>query len=207
MKIVIFGATGTLGRHLVDKALVEGHEVTAFARKPLELGRTHRSLTPLAGDVCDPKAVDQAVAGQDAVIVALGAGRKGHVRSAGTAHVVDAMQRHAVQRLVCLSTLGAGDSAQHLTFFWKHIMFGWLLKDAYEDHQAQEDTVRRSALSWTIVRPGAFTDGPETGEYRHGFPSTEKNLKLKISRADVADFMVRQLTDDTYLRQAPGLSY
>ena len=86
-------------------------------------------------------------------------------------------------------------------------MFGLLLREVYADHEAQDAFVRQSALDWTIVRPGAFTDGPATGAYRHGFPPTEANLKLKISRADVADFMLRQLTDDNYLRRAPGLSY
>jgi len=117
------------------------------------------------------------------------------------------MQRRGLRRLVCLSTLGAGDSRALLNFFWKRIMFGLLLREAYADHEAQEAIVKRSGLDWIIVRPGAFTDGPATGAYKHGFPPTEKNLKLKISRADVADFMLRQLTDDTYLRQSPGLSY
>ena len=86
-------------------------------------------------------------------------------------------------------------------------MFGLLLRDAYADHQAQETLVQESGLDWTIVRPGAYTDGPATGAYRHGFPPTEHGLKLKISRADVADFLLRQLTDPGYLHQAPSLSY
>ena len=117
------------------------------------------------------------------------------------------MERRGIRRLMCLSTLGAGDSRALLNFFWKRIMFGLLLREAYADHEAQEALIIQSGLDWTIVRPGAFTDGPATGVFRHGFPSTEKNLKLKISRADVANFMLRQLTGDTYLRQSPGLSY
>ena len=140
------------------------------------------------------------------MLIALGSGRKGTVRSGGTKHVVDAMERRGVRRLVCQTTLGAGDSRAVLNFFWKRIMFGLLLREAYADHEAQEAFVKQSKLDWTIVRPGAFTDGPATGAYKHGFPSTEKNLKLKISRADVANFMLRQLTNDTYLRHAPGLS-
>ncbi len=207
MKVAIIGATGTLGRHLVDKALAEGHDVTAFARKALELGRTHRCLTPLAGDALDPKAVEQAVAGQDAVIVALGAGRKGNIRAPGTQNVIEAMRRHNVQRLISLSSLGVGDSQAHLTLFWKYVMFGLILRPAMADHEAQEAAIRQSKVDWTIVRPGSFTDGPETGTYKHGFPSTERNLQLKISRADIAHFMVGQLTADAYLRKSPGLSY
>ncbi|NNG03840.1 MAG: SDR family oxidoreductase [Inquilinus sp.] len=207
MKLIIFGATGTVGRLAVEKALAEGHRVTAFARRPAALESDHPNLTRLAGDVLDPDAVDRAVQGQDAAIVALGAGRKGTVRAVGTRHVVEAMERHGVRRLVCQSTLGAGDSRAALNFFWKYIMFGLLLRDAYADHQAQEAVVRQSALDWIIVRPAAFTDGPATGTYKHGFAPTEKALALKIARADVADFLLRQLTDDTYLRQTPGLSY
>jgi putative NADH-flavin reductase len=84
---------------------------------------------------------------------------------------------------------------------------GLLLKEAYADHQVQEEYVKKSRLDWTIVRPGAFTDGPLTGTYRYGFPATDKTTKLKISRADVADFMLRQLSEAAYVRKTPGLSY
>ncbi len=207
MKLAIFGATGTLGRHIVDKALEDGHDVTAVARRPFALERTHRRLIPLAGDAADMKTVDAAVAGQEAVLFAVGAGRKGHIRSAGTRHVIEAMRRQGVQRLVCLSSLGIGDSHAHLTLFWRYVMFGWLLKEAMADHEAQEAAVRGSGLDWTLVRPASFTDGAATGLYRHGFSPSEKGLTLKISRRDVADFMIRQLTDQTYLHRAAGLSY
>lgn len=207
MKLIVFGATGTVGRHVVDQALAQGHQVTAFARAPGALDSTDPKLTRAAGDVLDREAVADAVRGHDAAMVALGAGRQGTVRSVGTRNVIEAMARDGPRRLVCLSTLGAGDSRAALNFFWKRIMFGVLLRNAYADHQAQEAAVRESGLDWTIVRPGAYTDGPATGAYKHGFPPTERNLKLKISRADVADFLLRQLTDTAYLRQAPGLSY
>ena len=207
MKLIIFGATGTIGRHLVDQALSQGHQVTAFARKPLALKLDHQDLTGQAGDVLDRAAVADALEGHDAVLIALGSGRKGRVRSVGTKHVIDAMARHGVRRLVCQTTLGAGDSRALLNFFWKRIMFGLLLRNVYADHEAQEAFVKQSELDWIIVRPGAFTDGPATGAYKHGFPPREKNLKLKVSRADVASFMLWQLTDDSYLRQSPGLSY
>jgi len=97
--------------------------------------------------------------------------------------------------------------ARSLNVFWKIIMFGFLLRRAYADHVSQEDCVKQSQLDWTIVRPAAFTDGDRTGKYRHGFSGTDKALKLKISRADVADFMLKQLTDRTYLYKTPGLSY
>lgn len=207
MKLIIFGATGTIGRHLVERALSQGHQVTAFARQPQALESDNRNLSHYAGDVLDRDAVADAVDGHHAVVIALGAGRKGKVRSVGTKHIVDAMARHGVRRLTCLSTLGVGDSRPLLNFFWKRIMFGLFLREAYADHHAQEACIKQSSLEWVIVRPGAFTDGPATCAYTHGFPPTDKSLKLKISRADVANFMLTQLSDDGYLRQSPVLSY
>jgi len=207
MRLIVFGATGTLGLQVVGQALAQGHRVTAFSRHPENLAIDSPDLTPVSGDVLDRSAVEAAVKGHDAVIVALGAGHKGGIRAAGTQNVIDGMKGQGISRLICLSTMGAGDSRPLLNFFWKRIMFGLLLRAAYADHQAQENAVRDSGLDWTLVRPAAFTDGPVTGVYRHGFANTVKDLALKISRADVADFMLRQLTDSAYLRQAPGLSY
>jgi uncharacterized protein YbjT (DUF2867 family) len=207
MKVIIFGATGSIGRHLVEQALDAGHSVTAFGRNPSALTRDHPELVRRAGDVLDPVAVSDAVAGHDAVLIALGAGRKGGVRAAGSRNIIAGMAHHGLRRLVCASTLGAGDSYPALNFFWKRIMFGLLLREAFADHQAQETAIRRSDLDWVIVRPGAYTDGPATGAYKSGFPPAERSLALKISRADVARFMLQQLTGSTWLRQAPGLSY
>ncbi len=207
MNVIIIGATGTVGRCLVEQALAENHHVTAFARRPSALALSHANLTLKAGDALDRETVMDAVRGHDAVIVALGAGLKGTVRSTGTKHVIEAMKRHGVRRLVCHSTLGAGDSRGNLNFYWRRVMFGFLLRAAYADHQAQEALVKQSGLDWVIVRPAALTDGPATGAYKHGFPPTERKLTLKISRADVAGFILRQLTGDAYLGQTPGLSY
>jgi putative NADH-flavin reductase len=207
MKVVIFGATGSVGRLMVAQALEEGHTVTAFARDPAKLSITHPNLRVIQGDAMDPAAVEQAVRGQDAVVCALGAGAKGTIRSEGTRNIVAAMERAGVRRLVCQSSLGVGDSRENLNFFWKYVMFGMLLREAYADHVAQESQVMRSALDWTIVRPGAFTDGPRTGRYRHGFAADDKAITFKVSRADVAEFMLKQLTDRSYLRKTPALSY
>ncbi|MFI5714542.1 NAD(P)-dependent oxidoreductase [Nocardia sp. NPDC051750] len=206
MRIAVFGATGTVGRHVVDQALERGYEVTALTRDAARITRAHERLHIVAGDVLDPGAVERAVTGQDAVVVVLGNGRKGVVRAEGTRTVIEAMNRAGVKRLVCQSTLGAGDSRGNLNFVWKYIMFGLLLRPAYADHQQQESYVRASDLDWTIVRPSAFTDGPRTGTYRHGFGPTETGLDLKIARADIAEFLLNQVTDRTYVHRAPGLS-
>lgn len=207
MKLIVFGATGSVGRQLVKQALAQGHHVTAFARSPAALALEHPNLTLRAGDVLNQEAVTSALVNHDAVLIALGAGRKGTVRSVGTQHVVHAMQQSGIRRLVCMSTLGAGDSRALLNFFWKRIMFGFLLKHAYADHEAQEGIVRDSNLDWTVVRPGAFTKGPRTGAYKHGFLDAQEKIESKISRADVASFMLGQLNDLTYLHKTPALSY
>ena len=155
----------------------------------------------------DSLSVEKAVRGQDVVLCSLGAGTKGTIRSEGTKNIIRAMEKVGVPRLICQSTLGVGDSRGNLNFFWKYIMFGGLLRQAYADHVSQEEYVRQSHLDWMIVRPGAFTDGSRTGEYRHGFPGIDKTTKLKISRADVADFMLKLLADNKYLHKTPGLSY
>ena len=191
MELIIFGSTGSIGRQLVKQALEQGHMVAAFARDPMRVDIKHANLRVAQGDVMDPASLERAIQGQEAVLCSLGAGRKGRVRSEGTRNIISAMEKVGVRRFICQSTLGAGDSRGNLNVFWKYIMFGLLLRPMYADHMRQEDYVRQSRLDWTIVRPGAFTDGERTGKYQHGFPSADKTTKLKLSRADVADFTVK----------------
>jgi len=207
MKLLVFGATGRIGKQVVKQAIDQGHSVTAFVRDHSKPDKIADTLSFVEGDVFDPKSVENAVRGQDAVIVALGDGRKGKVRAAGTRNIVNAMEKEGVTRLICQSTLGAGESAGNLNFFWKRIMFGIFLKAAMADHEKQEEIVRNSDLDWTIVRPGAFTGDELTRKYRHGFSPDDRNISLKISLADVADFLLKQLTDSTYMNKAAGLSY
>lgn len=209
MKLVIFGSTGTVGRQVVEQALNQGHWVTAFARNPNRLDIRHPHLNRVQGDVMDFQIVKQAIHGQEAVVCVLGSGKKltGTVRSEGTRQIIRAMEATGVRRLICQSTLGAGDSWGSLNFYWKYIMFGLILRNVFADHEKQEDYVRQSHLDWTIVRPGAFLDGELTGNYRHGFSGTDKSSQLKISRADIADFILKQLVDNTYLHKTPSLSY
>lgn len=207
MNLTLFGATGSVGRHLVQQALENGHQVCAFGRNSTRLELGHKSLCFINGDVTHYDEVDAAVKGADAVLCTLGAGRKGLLRTAGTRNIVLAMQTHRVRRLVCQTTLGAGESRGNLDFFWKYLMFGILLRSAMADHETQEAVVRASDLDWTIVRPGAFTNGPKTGKYREDFKSDDRSLALKISRADLAAFMLRQLNDRKYAGRSVGVSY
>lgn len=209
MKLVIFGATGTVGCKVVTQALEEGHQVTAFSRHPEKLNLRQENLQLFAGDVMDVATVEEAIQGQDAVVCVLGSGKKlsGNVRSEGTRNIIQAMEKTGVRRLICQSTLGAGDSWSNLDFYWKYVMFGFLLRKVFADHLLQERLVEQSQLDWTIVRPSAFIDGDRTGKYRHGFAGDEKITNLTISRADVADFIVQQLTNTLYIGKTPGLSY
>lgn len=207
-KLLVFGATGSIGRELVKQALASEYEVTAFVRNPAKMEIAHSRFNVVQGDVLTPQAVEDAMINQDAILIALGAGKRitGRVRSEGTRIIIQAMQKAGKKRLICQTTLGVGDSRANLNFYWKRIMFGGLLRQVYLDHVLQEKIVKESDLDWTIVRPGSFTDGPRTGQYQHGFAANKKTT-LKISRADVADFMLKQLTDHTYLHATPGLAY
>jgi putative NADH-flavin reductase len=206
MKLIIFGSTGSVGRQLVELALAEGHAVTAFARDPAKLNIKHANLKIVQGDVLDFASVEKAVQGQDAVLSAIGAGAQGTIRSEGTRHIVRAMESAGIRRFISLSTLGIGDTWKMLPLKYK-VLFSTLLRKAFADHEAQEDCIKKSQLEWTIVRPGEYIAGGRTGKYRHGFPPTGEKFKAQISHADVADFMLKQVTDRTYLGQTPSLSY
>ena len=209
-KIIIFGSTGTIGKHLIEQSLDKGHQVSAFCRNKENLHEfIHPNLKTIEGDVFNLTHVNAAVKRKDVVIVTLGSGknRKSVVRSEGTKNIISAMKTNNVNRLICQSTLGAGESNDNLNFFWKHIMFGWFLRQVFLDHELQESYVKNSNLDWTIIRPAAFTDGEKTENYLHGFAPRDKSIKLKISRADVADFILKQIANQSYLHQAPGLSY
>lgn len=207
MKLVVFGSTGSIGREFVEKAIEDGHTVTAFTRNPAKIESPHANLQIVQGDVMDLVSVEKAVPNQDTVICLLGAGNKGSVRSEGTRNIILAMEKEGVRRLICLSTIGVGDSWNNINFFWKYIVFGMIGRKAYADHVNQEKFIKESNIDWTIVRSGAFTDGDRTDNYRHGFPTTDRSIKMKISRPDVVRFMLNQLVDDMYIHQAPGISY
>ena len=209
MKLLIFGSTGGTGRELLKQALEQGHNVIAYARSPAKIADIkHASLQVVCGDVLDLAVVERALAGQEAVLSAIGAGaQRTTLRADGTRNIVEAMEKTGVQRLVCQSSLGVGDSRANLPIFTKYIIVSVFLRHAFADHERQEAIVKQSSLAWTIVRPPHLTNGPRTGAYRHGFPTTDKRINGRISRADVADFMIKQLTDDTYLYQTPGVSY
>ena len=208
MNVIVFGATGTVGRLTVANLLEEGHAVTAFARGAGRLDLNHPKLSRQAGDALDYQDVAAAVVGHDAVVVVLGAGakRSSRIRSQGTLNVIRAMQAHGVRRLIVQSTLGARESWDTLNFWWKRVMFGALIAPVFRDHELQEQLVEASGLDWTIVRPGAFTDAPTVRPVIEDVPNTARGLDLKIARADLARFLTRLVAKPAYLGRAVGLS-
>ena len=202
MNVLIFGASGGTGRLLVCQALARGHTVTAFVRTPTKLAITHPLLTVIAGDVADRAAVARAVQGQDAVLSALGAAtplRRDPILVAGIRHIVETMTGAGVQRLIYQSFLGVGDSRREGGFFIRYVA-ALLLRHPTADHELKERVIRESGLLWTIVRPPKLTDGPLTGRYRIGEHIRARSPMPLLSRADVADAMLRQLDDPTHVR-------
>ncbi len=209
MKIVVFGASGRTGRPLVEQALAAGHHVTAFVRDPARLETRHERLTVVQGDVHDAARVREAVAGQEAVLSTLGLAPKGprDVVSAGTRAILAAMREHGVSRVVCESGAGvrterdsrsAGATAMTT-------MLKLVARDVLRDAEASYQALKASDRAWVFVRAPRLTEGPRTGQYRTGY--LQLGPGATISRADVADFMLKELTDDTYLKQAPMVSY
>jgi putative NADH-flavin reductase len=208
-RLTILGATSGVGRQLALLALDAGHHVTALVRDPTRMDICHDRLMVVSGDANDYAAVLAVVRGSDAVLCALGAPAfsSSKVRSQGTEHIVRAMQQTGVRRLICLSVYGAGDSREGLPFFLRYFLFPLYLRRPVAEHEIQESIIRQSEVDWTIVRPPFLTDGPLTGTYSHGFANDQEGLTLDISRADVAEFMLRQLDDRGYARHAVGISY
>lgn len=207
-RITVFGGTRGVGRQVVEQALEAGHQVTVLARDPSRMDRKHPHLEVVAGDALNELDVARAIRGSDAVFVALGAPAlsTSRIRSEGTRTIVHAMESLGVRRLICLSLLGAGESRKRLPFFYRWVIFPTYLRRPVADHERQERVVAASSLDWTVVRPPNLTDAPRTGDYEEGFDGLD-GLSLSISRADVADLMLRELESPRYLRRTVGIAY
>lgn len=206
--IVIFGATGQTGRLLTERAITAGHMVTAFARDPARMTTAYKPLRIVQGDVLDATSVDPAVAGQDAVLSALGTGtrKSPEVLPQGIRHILDAMEEHGVRRVVVLSAAGAlHERAESLGVRLGLRMARAGLPGVYREHSAMLEELRLRQLDWIAVRPVVLTNGPWTGRYRvaeEGIPRGG----YRVSRADVADFMIRQVTSDEFVRKMPAIA-
>jgi putative NADH-flavin reductase len=210
MKIAIFGATGKVGRHLVDQALQRGDEVTVFVRDTSKLTTQRQErLKVVQGDVLDPKDVEQAAVGTDAVLSTIGHTKTSSkdVLTEGIKNIVAAMNKHGVRRLISLTGAGVRDPKDEPKLVDRIIgsLLELVQRDLLEDSIGQALVIKESDLEWVIVRAPVLNEGEKKGEYRIGYVGKESGTRL--SRADVADFMLKQTTDDTYLHQAPVISY
>ncbi|MFT3752259.1 MAG: SDR family oxidoreductase [Paludibacter sp.] len=208
MKIVIFGATGKTGTLLVEQALNKGYEVVAYIRKRGPVFNGHPNLKIVVGRLNETLRMKDAITGADACISALGSGSLTH-RSPDIVHgignIVSIMESAGVRRFIYMSSIGAGDSrlliAQPSRFFVVNI----LLRVPIADHNANEKRISSSNLNWTIIRPGVLTDGAITGSLKSGTDISPLKKSRSISRANVASFILDQLSDETYLKKAAWL--
>lgn len=207
-RLLVVGATGGTGRQIVARSLERGFAVTAFVRDPARLAISHPQLTVVTGDVLDASAVDAAMHGQEAVLSALGHKRyfsPRRILSEGTRNVLRAMEAHGVSRFVCETALGIGDSAGRMGLYYTFFTIPMVLPLYFWDKTRQERIIAASNVEWTIVRPGVLTNAKKRGRYRHGFRIGSFLWTVRISRGDVADFMLDQLESGAYLRAAPGV--
>lgn len=209
MRLTVFEATGRTGREIVQQVLALGCEVVAYARTSSKLGIAHEHLAVMQGGLFDRALIERAISGADAVISVLGprGGSKDRPLTQGMQNITAAMDRQAVRRLIVSSTLSARDQddlpelrARALVFLVRLTMHA-----AYEEIVSVAETVRASDLDWTIVRLTMLNSKPKSGKVRAGNLGRGE-VGTWISRADVADFMLKQLQDARYLREAPAIS-
>ncbi len=206
--VTLLGATRGIGRALLEQALERGLHVRALVRPGSEFSVAHPHLTVIRGDATNTADLARAIEGSDAVFSALGAParNKDHVRESAARATVQAMRKVGTTRLIAVSVYGVGETKAHLPFLTRNVVFPLFLKHAIADHERQEAVIRDSDVQWTLVRPPYLIDGPATGEYVEGFEET-RGLSWKVSRADVAHYMLDLLTGGGHIHEAVGLSY
>ena len=196
MKLLLLGATGGTGRHLVTQALEAGHDVTALARSRAAVSTQHPRLSVIEGELTTAHGLAEAISGQDAVISAIGRGqsfKSEQLIQRSVPAILKAMNAGGVRRLIFTSALGVGESVKDAPLAAR-LFFLTLLRDVYADKLVGDELIRRSGLDWTIVQPTKLTDGPLTRKYRSGERLPLRGM-ASISRADTAHFLLAQLAD------------
>jgi putative NADH-flavin reductase len=209
LKILVVGASRGIGLEVVKEALERGHEVTALLRDPGKLAIEHPNLNKLRGDVGNLADLRSAAVGKDAICSCVGIGpttKPVDIFSRGARNILSALEGAPKARLVTVTGVGAGDSRGHGGFLYDKIFQPLLLRTIYADKDREEALIKASSANWMIVRPGFLTDGPRTRRYRT-LADINGVTAGKISRADVADFIVDQLERPTFFGQTPLLTY
>ena len=208
MRVLIIGASKGIGLETTRQALDAGHDVRALARSATAIAISNPSLEKMRGNALKTEDVEAALVGVDVVIQTLGVGlgdlfRPVHLFSDATRVLIAAMRSRGVKRLICVTGFGAGDSRASISCL-QRLPFQIVFGRAYDDKSLQEQLIKESELDWTIARPGVLTSGPRTGHYQILSEASQWRNGI-ISRADVAEFLVRQIGDQTYIRKAPVL--
>jgi putative NADH-flavin reductase len=205
MNLTIFGASSPTGKQLVKKALARGYEVSAFVRDESKLGITHPSLQILCGDALKYEDVESAVRGSAAVLSTLGPKGKPAVMAAeSTQNLVKAMEKFGVKRLVVISVAGIAVPQDQRGSSLVDSLLKLFLRDVFMDRQNQLSVLSSSKVDWVAVRVPRLTDEPAKEPVKAFLGKASPTMK--ITRSDLADFMLEQLTSDQWLRQAPILS-
>lgn len=209
MRIALFGATGGTGKQLIEQALEAGYEVAAYARNPSKLDIRHEHLKVIQGELSDAALIEGAVRGVDAVISALGprGSSKGRPITQGMRNIIASMKKQGVSRLIVSSTLSAKDPNDRSDFKTESPvrLVKFTMRDAYEDIVSAAESVRNSDPDWTMVRLSMLNNNVRSGKVKAGYVG-KGEVGSSISRADVADFMLKQVKDTKYLRKAPAIS-
>lgn len=215
MRVAIVGAAGKVGRLTVAAASAAGHDTLAIARDPSRVPDPQgtRPLRRAAADILDPQSLRDALEGVDAVITTFGAPltldnvlHAPDLCERGTRNLLDAMNHHAVPRLVCMTAIGVGDSKGHGRWIFRHLIQPALLQRIFTDRERQEDLVRQSATRWTIVRPAELTDGPDHPVRAVDASDPSAPEPSTVSRAAVATFLVRELKLDAFVGRSPVIT-
>jgi putative NADH-flavin reductase len=212
MKVIIFGATGFSGQAILANSIKQGHEVTILVHDASKIPIKHQNLTIVEGNVLNPQTVASVLHHQEAVIQCLGVGGKGDGKpttfiSDATKIIVDEMQNKKIKRLIAMSNVGAGNSIAFQPWFFTKIILPYFmkwLKVIIEDKNRMEPIIMNSNLDWTIVRCPNIVDKPAKG--RCNATLDGKGLKLSITLSDLSKFMVDQLKQTAFIKQAPSVS-
>ena len=209
MRLIVFGASRGVGRSLTELALAQGHQVTAVVRSPSSLDLDDPSLDVVAGDVTNAAIVERSIGGHQMVFCTLGADNRGATTlySVAARNITEAMDAQGVGRLMFLSNFGVlGEKASDFRTASLVFVAKKLLRDTLRDHRRALDEIRKYDWEWMAVRPMRLTDGEQTGRYRIALEGLPRG-GTHIARADVADFMLKQVSSDEYVHKIPAIAY
>ena len=212
MKVVIFGSTGFSGKAILKEALSHQHQVTVLVRNKSSILVQDKNLKIVEGNLLDKHTVAEVLKNSDAVIQCLGIGGKGNGKlttfiSDATKIIVEEMEKQQIKRLIVMSNVGAGNSVSFQPWIFTKIILPYFmkwLKVLIDDKNRMEPIIMNSELDWTIVRCPNIVDKTPKGNVLATLDG--KGLKLAVTLGDMAEFIIQQLTDNAYSRQAPSIS-